>query len=292
VEFAPLLAGFNPLEPIVVLLQNLLGHIDAVTHNIGWSLVLLAALISGALWPLRDKQFKSAAAMQQIQPEVKALQARFKGDPQKLNTATMELYKERGVNPLASCLPLVLQMPILFSVYQAINGNRDRFNDAGFLWIGSSLSHAVPFLATSLVYPDYVLLVLYIVSMFFSFKLTAPVADPAQAKQQQIMAFISPAMIGFFAIQNKWPSALIVYWLSTNVFSMAQQLLMMRRRPKTALATSATVVDVPVAKAAKGMRGPAPAVAKKLAPQAGGTGGTGGKSGKGSGTNAAAKRRR
>jgi YidC/Oxa1 family membrane protein insertase len=78
-------------------------------------------------------------------------------------------------------------------------------------------------LAANLAVPDYVLLALYVVSMYFSIRLTSPAIDPQQAQQQKIMAFISPVMIGYFGFKYAWPSALILYWLSFNVFTMAQQ---------------------------------------------------------------------
>jgi len=169
--------------------------------------------------------------MQKVQPLMKELQAKHKGDPQMLQTKTMELYREHGVNPLASCLPLVLQIPILFSLYYAIRGQGDNFKGASFLWIGSPLSTQFPHaFGTSLAVPDILLLVLYAASMYFSIRYGSPPStDPQQAQTQKLMAFISPVMIAVFGFRGQWPSALILYWLSLNVFTMAQQIWLFRR---------------------------------------------------------------
>jgi membrane protein insertase Oxa1/YidC/SpoIIIJ len=122
-------------------------------------------------------------------------------------------------------------MPILISLYMAINTDRDLFKLSSWLWIGSPLSKLVPnhILADNLSQPDYVLLVLYVASMYFSIRFTSPAMDPQQAQQQRIMAFISPAMVGFFGLKYQWPSALILYWLAFNVFSMGQQFYLINK---------------------------------------------------------------
>jgi YidC/Oxa1 family membrane protein insertase len=141
------LAFTNPLQPIVNALSDVLSILNGITHNFGWSLVIFALLVKLVLWPLSQMQFKSMAEMQRIAPQVKKLQAQYKGDAQKMNTEVMALYKEHGVNPMAGCLPLLIQMPILFSLYWAINTQREEFATQGWLWIGSVnawLANAAP----------------------------------------------------------------------------------------------------------------------------------------------------
>jgi YidC/Oxa1 family membrane protein insertase len=235
--FATLLATNVFFDPIVAVMHGVLAHIFAVVHNYGWSLVILAALVKLAFWPLNTMQFKAMRKTQEIAPQIKALQARFKNDKEKLNEATMALYKETGANPLASCAPLLLQMPILISLYYAVLTDKAQFATQGWLWIKTPIAIASPYhlLAASLAVPDYVLLAAYVVSMYFQVRLSSPALDPQQAQQQKIMAFISPAMVAYFGIKLQWPSALIIYWLSFNVFSMAQQFYLMRRhRPLVA----------------------------------------------------------
>jgi YidC/Oxa1 family membrane protein insertase len=226
-----LLLAANPIQPIVDLLHAVLSSINGVVHNYGWSLILLALIIKAAFWPLNTMQFKAMLKTQKIAPQLKALQARHKNDKERLNTETMALYKETGANPLAGCLPILLQMPILISLYWAVISDKALFASQTWLWIGSKFASTSPYhlLASSLAAPDYVLLAFYTVSMYFSVRFTSPAVDPQQAQQQRIMAFISPAMIGYFGIRYAWPSALIIYWLSFNVFTMAQQLYLIRK---------------------------------------------------------------
>jgi YidC/Oxa1 family membrane protein insertase len=141
----------------------------------------------------------------------------------------MGLYKEHGVNPAAGCLPMLIQLPILFSLYRAINALHDQFAQQGWLWIGTPISHAFPkILGTSLAAPDMILLALYVVSMYFSVRYgTVPSSDPAQAQQQKIMAFVSPVIIAW--VGRTWYSALILYWFFYNAFSMGQSMYLLRR---------------------------------------------------------------
>jgi YidC/Oxa1 family membrane protein insertase len=243
--------AFNPIQPIVDLLHAVLATIYGVVHNYGWSLIILAFIVKLAFWPLNTMQFKAMLKTQQIAPKLKALQQKYKNDKEKLNTETMALYKETGANPLAGCAPILLQMPILISLYWAVISDKAMFASQSWLWIGSAAAVASPYhiLAASLATPDYVLLACYVVSMYFSVRFTSPAVDPQQAQQQKIMAFVSPAMVGFFGIKYAWPSALIIYWLSFNVFTMAQQFYLIRKyhtnpaaigpHPEAALAAAA-----------------------------------------------------
>lgn len=228
------LAFANPfapvMSPIIHALTSVLIGVYGFTHSLGWSLVLFALLVKLALWPLSQMQFKSMAEMQRVAPQIKKLQAQHKGDPQKMNAEVMALYKEHGVNPMAGCLPLLIQLPILFSLYAAISSPLiEPFKKEGWLWIGSVFSNWYPgIFAKNLDGADMLLLALYVVSMYFSVRYgTAPAADPAQAQQQKIMAFISPVMIAF--IGRSWPSALIIYWFAFNMFSLGQSVYLLRK---------------------------------------------------------------
>jgi YidC/Oxa1 family membrane protein insertase len=271
------------LDPIVAFLSTVLGTLTQYTHNFGLSLIVLAVLVKLVFWPLSAMQFKSIAKMQALQPQLKALQARLKGEPQKLQQEQMALYREQKVNPFASCLPLLLQMPILWSIYYAIWHSCSEFAQSSFLWIGSSISNMTPvighmndtcskgheqlsmhILATSLLLPDYFLLALYVVSMYFSVRFSSPALDESQAQQQRIMAFVSPVMIAF--IGRQWPSALILYWLTFNVLSTAQQMYMMGR-----FAAKPAPATIPVAtNGALSDKRTTPAADRKAAAQGGG----------------------
>jgi YidC/Oxa1 family membrane protein insertase len=219
------------LDPIVWALSSVVALINTGVHNLGLSLVILAALIRLIFWPLNTAQFKAMLGMQKIAPRIKKLQERYKGDQQKLRQETMALYKESGVNPLAGCWPMLVQLPILFSVYWAVTSHRDLYEQTYFLWIGSPLvQHFPKFIAASLAHPDLLLIVLYMISQYISMRFTSmPATDPAQAQQLKIMQIVSPLMIGYFGFRANWPSAMVLYWLAYNAFTMAQQFYMLRR---------------------------------------------------------------
>lgn len=266
--FPALLAFPNLLAPIVGVLHAFLGVIYGVLHNYGWSLIALALIVKGAFWPLNTFQFKSMLKTQELAPRVKALQAKFKGDREKLNEETMKLYKESGANPLAGCLPLLLQLPILISLYQAVTSDTKVFSQSGWLWIGSGIAKAVPnnLLAANLSQPDYALLALYVVSMYFQVRFSSPAMDEQQAQQQRIMSFISPAMIGYLGFKYHWPSALVLYWLAFNVFTMAQTFFLINKYHRNPLSASPGTAALPGKTAAvpASANGAAVADAKKV----------------------------
>ena len=224
------------LDPIVNVLSWLVLGIDRYTHNLGVSLVVLALLIRVVFWKLNVAQFKAMISMQKVAPEMKKLQARYKDDSKKLQEETMKLYKEHNVNPLAGCLPMLVQLPILFSVYWVVILHRDLYAHTGFWWIGTSFSANFPkmfgqtIFAQSLAQPDLLLIVLYMISQYVSLRFTTmPATDPQQANTNKIMQILSPLMIGFIGFRTQWPSAMVLYWLSYNVLTMTQQFYMLRQ---------------------------------------------------------------
>ncbi len=258
-----ILLAVSWLDPFVALLWWVVQGINLGVHNLGVSLILLALLIRIAFWGLNVKQFKAMLAMQRIAPRLKQLQAKYKDDQQRLQQETMALYRQAGVNPLAGCLPMVVQLPILYSVYWVVVLNttlkgpkgvrldmcekhipawfasfplHDQlhamcFNQSPFLWIGSTISAHFPVaIATSLGKPDILLLALYAVSMYFSMRYaSAPSTDEQQAQVQKMMAIFLPLMIGYMGWRAQWPSAMILYWFSYNALTMGQQIYMLRR---------------------------------------------------------------
>ncbi len=224
------------LDPIVAGMLRLVAIINTPIHNLGVSLVILALLIRGVFWGLNTKQFKSMMAMQKIAPKLKKLQERYKNDQPKLQQETMALYKESGANPLTGCLPMLIQYPFIISVFYMVFQNRTAYEKEHFLWIGSALSAHSPQLfgvnifGASLAHPDLILLVLYALSMYISVRFgSMPATDPQQAQTQKMMAIMSPLMLGFFGFKYGWPSAIVLYWLSSNLFQMAQQFYMLRK---------------------------------------------------------------
>jgi YidC/Oxa1 family membrane protein insertase len=259
-----LLASNWLLDPIVAGLTTVVGYINIPLHNLGWSLIVLAVLFRIVFWPLNAQQFKSMMAMQKVAPKIKALQAKYKNDQQKLQQETMALYKSEGVNPLAGCFPLLLQYPFIISVLYMVLQQKPLYATQHFLWIGSAISvHApmifghVPLFAPNLASADAVLLVLYGLSMYVSMRYgTMPATDPSQAQTQKLMSFLSPVMLFVFGFQYAWPSALLLYWLCSNVLQMAQQLFMLRRfhEPLSFIDSTHVITDdVPPAAAAQAL---------------------------------------
>ena len=163
--------------------------------------------------------------MQRIAPKMKEVQEKLKGRPaDEINREVMALYKKEGVSPAAGCVPMVLQMAVLIPLYSMIRMYEYQFRHGSFLWIGSALSHQYPrFLATSLAVPDVPLLLLYLVSMFLTSRLQPAAADPQQAQQQKMMAYVMPVMFGYMTWLYAWPSAFTFYWLIMNAVSTWQQ---------------------------------------------------------------------
>lgn len=264
-----LLAANWFLDPIVGSIAQILGWLNGFTHVPALSLVLFALVLRILFFPLNTAQFKSSIAMQQLAPRIKKLQEKYKGDPQKAQQEQMALYKESGVNPLAGCWPMLVQLPVLFSVFYAVTQHKDVYANAHFLWIGSPLAahppvlFGIPLVGASLAVPDLILILIYMVSQYFSMRYTTmPPTDPAQAQQMKMMQIISPLMIGFFGLRANWPSAMVLYWLAYNVFAMAQTLYLLKRyhQPLSAVdsehAVTEEVAAVPAGKGAKALNAP------------------------------------
>lgn len=230
------------LDPIVGALVVVINAIHSVVPNYGLCLVLLAVAIRILFWPLNNAQFKAMITMQKLAPKTKLLQAKYKNDKTKLQEETMKLYKESGANPLAGCWPMLVQYPVIISVYYAVAPHDLKHPTAlytalqhtHFLWIGSGLSALLPhnlqwILGGNLAAPDLLLVVLYAASLYVSMRYTTmPPADEQSAQTMRMMQLLSPLMFGFFAIKASWPSAMVLYWFSFNVLTMGQQLYLLR----------------------------------------------------------------
>jgi YidC/Oxa1 family membrane protein insertase len=233
-----LLFATSWLDPIVNFLSWVVWGIDKPIQNLGWSLIILAALIRLLFWPLNTAQFKAFLAMQKIAPLIKRVQERYKDDKQKQQQETMALYKEHKVNPAAGCLPMLVQYPVIISVYYVVLNHKSLFANQTWLWIGSAITQAASapamfgarIFAQSLAQPDLILILLYAFSMYLSVRyVSMPATDPQQAQMQRTMAFISPVMLGFLGWKYHWPSAMVLYWFAYNIFTMAQQFYLLRR---------------------------------------------------------------
>jgi YidC/Oxa1 family membrane protein insertase len=188
---------------------------DNWVHNYGWSIVLITIAINVVLLPLRVKSMKSQRKMQALQPKLAAINAKYKGlsmrDPKKAeqNQEVMEFYKKEGVNPMGGCLPMVVQLPLIYALYKVFAVTIE-MRGAHWLWI-TDLSQPEQL-------PIHILPLIMIVSQFIMQRMTPnPGMDPSQAKMMMFM----PLMFGF--LFYNFSSGLVLYWLTSNLVQIAQQ---------------------------------------------------------------------
>lgn len=183
----------------------LLESIVQFTGSYGVSIILSTVIVRLLLYPLTVSQNKNMIAMKRIQPEINEIQKKYKEKPEELQKKTMELYQKNKINPLGGCLPMLLQLPILWAFFRVLR--ELPYSEASkFLgvWILSE--------------PDkfYILPLLAALTTYLQSKMTAT-ADPSQ----KTMLIAMPVMIGIFSLS--FPSGMVVYWITSNVFSIAQQ---------------------------------------------------------------------
>jgi YidC/Oxa1 family membrane protein insertase len=176
-----------------------------VGHNYGVALIIVTILVRLLILPLMIKQIRYQKMMQQMQPHIAKIREQHRGDSQKVNQETMKLWQEHGVNPMAGCVPMVVQLPILYALFGAIKGNLN-LNNFTFLWI-FRLGHPDP---------HYILPVLAAVTTFLSSRVMMTGKDA----QSKAMLFIMPIMVLVLGI--RFASGLALYWIVSNLFTAAQ----------------------------------------------------------------------
>lgn len=213
----------------------LLTKLFSLVGNFGVAIILLTLIVRGIMFPIAQRQFASMAAMRAIQPKMKALQERYKDDKQKQQQEIMALYKKEKVNPLAGCLPMFLQIPVFFALYKVLILAIEMRHQPFVLWI-EDLSAPDPlhilnlfgllpfdppgFLAIGL------LALLLGVTMWLQFKLNPAQMDPMQQQIFMIMPWFMMFIMAPFA------SGLLVYWITSNVLTIAQQKFLYSRHPQ------------------------------------------------------------
>lgn len=190
-------------KPIFWLLEQIYSYVA----NWGWAIVLLTVFIKLIFFPLSAASYKSMARMKEVQPRLMNLREQLKGDPQKLNRAMMDLYKQEKINPLGGCLPVVVQIPVFIALYWVLLSSVEMRNAPWILWI-KDLSVPDPY---------FILPVIMAVSMFVQTKLNPTPPDPLQAKIMMWMPIVFSVMFFFF------PAGLVLYWVVNNILSIAQQ---------------------------------------------------------------------
>ncbi len=198
----------NIVQQVLTILYSFTESMGVPSY--GLAIVIMTVIVKLLLYPLTKKQIESTKAMMEIQPKMKAIQEKYKNDKERLNMELANLYKNEGVNPLAGCLPLIVQMPIMIGIFYGI---RD-FHYAGpssFLWMES----------ISVPDPTFILPVLSAVTTFIQSKQTMPDTGAAQNK---IMLYFMPLFIGYISLE--FPAGLVIYWVVMNIMQIAQQAMM------------------------------------------------------------------
>ena len=214
----------NIFQPLIDIADSLIVFLhDDVGLSWGWAIVGLTVIVRLAIVPLTIKSIKGMNAMRALQPQVKQIQEKYKGDRQKMNEAMMRFYKENKVNPFASCLPLLLQLPVFMSLFFLLNGNEFKeqvaaSGDANFLFVTDITSKAT---GAELV----VLMVLFISSQMASTLVMSVTADKTQQRIMLLLPLVFAAFIPNF------PAGLIIYWITTNFWTLGQQLVVRRLSP-------------------------------------------------------------
>jgi YidC/Oxa1 family membrane protein insertase len=215
--------NFGWFGPISLLLLRILNLSHRVTGNYGLDIIVLTCLVKIAFWPLTQKSFQSMREMQKLQPEMQKLREKYKDDAKQMNTEIMELYKRHKVNPLGGCLPMVLQIPVFFGLYQLLANTIALRHAPFFLWIHDL---SAPERLDVMGYGIPVLTLLLGASMFLQQRMSPPAGDPTQQKIMMFMPLIFTFMfIGF-------PAGLTLYWLTNNVLTIAQQYFVLRSSPR------------------------------------------------------------
>jgi YidC/Oxa1 family membrane protein insertase len=238
----------NIFQPLIDVFEAVLKAIHGVVGGSwGWSIVLLTILIRALLIPLTLKQFHSMQKLQKLQPELKAIQNKYKDDKQRQQQELMKFYKENQVNPLGSCLPLVAQLPVFISLFYMLRSSLradicPQIQPGAHLvngkWVGISHAHTVPCGAHNgagfLFIPDLtnkatgavliVLIVLYVATQLAS---SLMMSTPTMDKTQRQIMLVMPLFFVIFIIN--FPAGVIVYWITTNTWTILQQYVVRRR---------------------------------------------------------------
>ena len=216
----------NPLQPLIDACQWVLefwhGAIGDFDGSWGWSIILLTFTVRIAILPLTFKGVKSMQRLQTLQPEMKEIQQRYKDDKQRQQQEIMAFYQREKVNPLGSCLPLLLQIPFFISLFYLLRGDefqRDLGDDPGFLFIPDLADNATGGVLVALI-------VLYVLSQLgASLVSMMTVTD----KTQRRLFLALPFVFVFFILS--FEAGLIVYWITTNLWTVGQQLAVRKLLP-------------------------------------------------------------
>jgi YidC/Oxa1 family membrane protein insertase len=260
---AGLLGLLGLLGPIEGVLEELLIWLhETAGFTWAWSIVALTIMVRVLLVPLMVRQIHSMQQLQRHAPEMKALQQKYKGDRQRLNEELMKFYKENKINPAASCLPIVAQLPVFIALFFVLRDFDDeirpRFPDSDLSWLGIVPDITAP---ANSHWSGFLLLAIYAVSQLTSSYLMSTTME----RTQRVILIVLPLAFLFFILN--FPSGLVLYWVTTNLWTTGQGIVTRRLvpkptpPPKRTSRTPARADEVPEdgAKPAKAAAGPAPA---------------------------------
>ncbi|MES3039735.1 MAG: membrane protein insertase YidC [Pseudomonadota bacterium] len=213
-----LTVDYGWLWPVAQFLFWLLKSIHGFLGNWGWSIVVLTVLVKAAFFHLSATSYRSMANMRRVMPEMQRMKEQFGSDRAKLSQAMMELYKKEKINPLGGCLPILVQMPVFIALYWTLMESVELRHAGWILWIKD----------LSLLDPYYILPLLMGVTMYVQQSLNPAPQDPTQAKMMKFMPVIFTVFFLWF------PAGLVLYWLSNNLLSIAQQWAITRQIEKAA----------------------------------------------------------
>jgi YidC/Oxa1 family membrane protein insertase len=208
---------------ISVFFIHILNFFYGIFGNYGWAICLLTLMIQIFMFPLTKKNIKSAEAMKRIQPYVKKLQAQYKDDPKRMNEELLNLYRVQKVNPLGGCLPVLIQIPIFWSLFTMLQGLVELRGAPFIFWLtdlsrpDALFGHLPAFLPFIGSWPIGPLPLLMGATMFFQQKMS--MTDPSQK-----MLLAMPVFFTFIFL--KFPSGLVLYWLTSNIITLAQHILL------------------------------------------------------------------
>lgn len=193
--------------------------------NYGLAIIIFTVVVKLAMFPLTAQQVRSMKKMQELQPKVKEIQKKFKDNPQKSQQMVMELYQKEKVNPFSGCLPLLIQMPILFALFSALRTFFDPVQHPAYV----NLDHANFFWISNLGSPDpYVLPLLAALFTFLQQKVSMP-GGAGQDQTQKTMLYVMPVFMGW--ISRSFPAGLALYWVIYSVVSALEQMIL-KRKPR------------------------------------------------------------
>ncbi|MBP5250852.1 MAG: YidC/Oxa1 family insertase periplasmic-domain containing protein [Treponema sp.] len=251
---AMLTGGF--LNWIEIVLKFALENINKLVNNWGVAIIILTIILKIILFPLNKKTSMGSIKMQQIQPKLKEVQEKYKGDPRRMQLETSKLYKQVGYSPVAGCLPMIFQMIILISLYNVFNSYFE-FRGAKFIsgWIDDlsigdivyKFEANIPFISGFTMNTIRALPIIYTGSQFITSKITQ-YGNPTSGGQMKFMMYGLP-LIFFFLFYNV-PSGLLLYWTTSNILQIGQQIIInsIMKKKREELALSQPVVNANVLK--------------------------------------------